>query len=217
MTLPTNCRRRLGRIRFYAALDKIQKDIDAGFPITAVHDRHDLGMSYSQFTRYVQRFVKPDAHRGSGTQGTSRTSPVPLKATSQRPMNSPLQLDLDTARVNTKAYESRSGNPEVGPRRFDAFGLEPDDKPDRPIVPVGAGESLDSVDERYRGTVGWIYSEETHDARRRLGLRSSASPPRAPKVRTPLPLATESVAKPATDATSSLFSYESMSSKEELI
>ena len=49
-----------GRVAFLAHLETIRKEVEAGWTMQAVYDTHGpkLGITYSQFTRYVARFVK---------------------------------------------------------------------------------------------------------------------------------------------------------------
>jgi hypothetical protein len=50
---------RLGRVRFVAHLDGVRRSIDAGYPLVLVYEQYAavLSMSYSQFARYVSRFI----------------------------------------------------------------------------------------------------------------------------------------------------------------
>jgi len=49
-----------GRVAFLAHLETIRKEVEAGWTMQSVYDTHGpkLGITYSQFTRYVARFVK---------------------------------------------------------------------------------------------------------------------------------------------------------------
>ena len=63
VSTPTRTRRhRLGRIRFFALRDGIRQCLDAGYSLILTYEEHEerLGMSYSQFVRYVSRFITPD-------------------------------------------------------------------------------------------------------------------------------------------------------------
>jgi hypothetical protein len=50
----------IGRVAFIANLDEITAELDAGWPIKAVYDKRAdrLGLSYVQFTRYVDQIVR---------------------------------------------------------------------------------------------------------------------------------------------------------------
>jgi hypothetical protein len=65
----------VGRVAFIAHLAEITAELDAGWPIKAVYaNRRDrLGMSYAQFTRYVDQIVR----HGRRAQIPARTTPAP--------------------------------------------------------------------------------------------------------------------------------------------
>jgi hypothetical protein len=71
----------VGRVAFIAHLAEITAELDAGWPIKAVYEnrKERLGMSYAQFTRYVDQIVR----HGRRTQ-------VPPHAPSQQPSVRPL-------------------------------------------------------------------------------------------------------------------------------
>jgi hypothetical protein len=48
-------RKRHGRIAFIALRETIRTEIEQGWPLTAIYEKHSgqLGIGYSQFTRYV--------------------------------------------------------------------------------------------------------------------------------------------------------------------
>ena len=55
-------RRGLGRVSFLAKLSSITADLDAGYPMISVYEKHEkfLKVSYAQFTRYIKKYiVKP--------------------------------------------------------------------------------------------------------------------------------------------------------------
>jgi hypothetical protein len=72
----------VGRVAFIAHLETITTQLDAGWPIKAVYERHAtaLNMSYAQFARYVDQIIR----RGR----------APLPATASRPglMSASLEL-----------------------------------------------------------------------------------------------------------------------------
>lgn len=56
-----------GRVAFLARLDEFRVLIEAGWPITVVYEHHggdNTGLSYSQFTRYVGKYIRKTANRG---------------------------------------------------------------------------------------------------------------------------------------------------------
>jgi hypothetical protein len=88
---PPPDRRRMkgvGRVAFIAHLAEITEELDAGWPIKAVYENLEerLGMSYAQFTRYVDQIVR----RGRRTQFPSRPTSTPSQPPSVRPLPDPL-------------------------------------------------------------------------------------------------------------------------------
>jgi len=56
-----------GRVAFLARLDEFRVLIEAGWPITVVYEHHggdNTGLSYSQFARYVGKYIRKTANRG---------------------------------------------------------------------------------------------------------------------------------------------------------
>jgi hypothetical protein len=49
-----------GRVAFLANLESIRQEVEAGWPLQAVYDRHKdkLNIQYMQFHRYVTKYVK---------------------------------------------------------------------------------------------------------------------------------------------------------------
>ena len=65
----------VGRVAFIAHLAEITAELDAGWPIKAVYQnrKERLGMSYAQFTRYVDQIVR----RGRRPQAPPHPTPAP--------------------------------------------------------------------------------------------------------------------------------------------
>ncbi len=57
-----------GRVAFLARLDKFRDLLAAGWPITVVYESHggaETGLSYSQFVRYVGKYIRTPSKRGT--------------------------------------------------------------------------------------------------------------------------------------------------------
>src|ERR1700728_4837320 len=70
----------IGRVAFMAQLADITADLDAGWPVKAVYQKWagNLGMSYVQFTRYVDRIVRQgDRSRAPARGATPPAPPLP--------------------------------------------------------------------------------------------------------------------------------------------
>ncbi|MFJ7316424.1 TraK family protein [Pseudomonas sp. NPDC098747] len=57
---PDKPRRGAGRVAFLAHAEDFRKLVEAGHPLLAIYERHQglLGISYSQFARYVARYIR---------------------------------------------------------------------------------------------------------------------------------------------------------------
>jgi len=74
-------RKRRGRIAFIALRETIRIEIEQGWPLTAIYEKHtgQLGISYSQFTRYVGVHIRGNASKlHNGT--TAAVSPPPSRS-----------------------------------------------------------------------------------------------------------------------------------------
>jgi hypothetical protein len=74
----------LGRVAFIAHLAEITAELDAGWPIKAVYENRKgrLGMSYAQFTRYVDQIVR----HGRRVQVPPHPTSVPSQPPPERPL-----------------------------------------------------------------------------------------------------------------------------------
>jgi hypothetical protein len=87
----------VGRVAFVAHLAEITAELDAGWPIKAVYEnrKERLGMSYAQFTRYVDQIVR----HGRRPQIPARPTPAPSPPPPARPL--PALLPTMTASKGT--------------------------------------------------------------------------------------------------------------------
>jgi hypothetical protein len=62
---PKTPSRGAGRVAFLARLDSIRKMVEAGYPVVLIYEQYgeEMGISYSQFARYVARYVQSSAPR----------------------------------------------------------------------------------------------------------------------------------------------------------
>lgn len=83
MTTPSGRRgpKRMARAAFFARLDVIRGDLDQGWRMIAIYEKHAaaLGVSYSQFTRYVRQYIAKKAK----DDAQSRTAPGPRETPRQ--------------------------------------------------------------------------------------------------------------------------------------
>jgi hypothetical protein len=64
-----------GRVTFLANLDSIRNEVEAGWPLQAVYDRHKdrLNIQYMQFHRYVRKFITGEAPKRQSNRGMDQT------------------------------------------------------------------------------------------------------------------------------------------------
>ncbi len=95
----------LGRITFKAHFAEIQQEIEAGYPLTQVYEKRKdkLGIAYTQFTRYVGKYITGEAVNKLNTdtsaktdQGTNTVAPpkkyIPQSVTPKKGLNDPTPL-----------------------------------------------------------------------------------------------------------------------------
>ena len=87
-------RKGLGRVRFLARLEAIREAVRQGYPVQMIYEtqqREGLGISYSQFTRYVNQFVHasgevmPLRHQKGTTVARSGDQASPAKGVVNTP------------------------------------------------------------------------------------------------------------------------------------
>lgn len=93
-TTTPETRRRDGKSKFMALRETITREFAEGHTARAIYDRHldQAGLSYSQFARYVARFVRtdngPDTQASPPTAAPKAAGPVeqqPAKPDTDRP------------------------------------------------------------------------------------------------------------------------------------
>lgn len=74
-----------GRVAFLANQDKIAADLKSGYTVRKVYDQIEnrLCISYSQFTRYVNKYIRVNSNDGLGPHKKTevKTKPPEIKAT----------------------------------------------------------------------------------------------------------------------------------------
>jgi hypothetical protein len=87
-------RRGAGRVAFLARIGAIREKLLAGHTLASVYDDHqkELGVSYSQFTRYVDKFIrndKRDEQRLSEIRNESQDATITKKSNEGAPKEKP--------------------------------------------------------------------------------------------------------------------------------
>lgn len=83
MTTTGKPRKGAGRVTFLAHAEKIKELIASGHPQRSIYDEHAeaLGISYSQFNRYVGKYVLGKTEGGHQKGKVSEAVPQPAPAT----------------------------------------------------------------------------------------------------------------------------------------
>ncbi len=104
-------------VPFLAHLEKVRPEIEAGWPIKAVYQRYEatLDMSYIQFTRYVNRYIKQNA--------TAPKAKAPVMEQAAPPSKS-----VQPSSVTQTPAESPSTHVKPGFKQFVPGPKDPDPK-----------------------------------------------------------------------------------------
>ena len=88
-----------GRVGFLARQEEIKKMYEAGHPLLSIYQQYekDMSISYSQFVKYVHKFIrsKPNGNEGKKSIPAPETTPVRTRAPGQ-----PAFVSSDTPRDN---------------------------------------------------------------------------------------------------------------------
>jgi hypothetical protein len=106
----------IGRVAFIAHLAEITTELDAGWPIKAVYEnrKERLGMSYAQFSRYVDQIVR----HGRRAQIPPGATPAPSQSPPVRPLRELLPTTNASEGTKYAGYHSArtfSHDPLEGP------------------------------------------------------------------------------------------------------
>jgi hypothetical protein len=107
-----------GRVAFLARLDEFRGLIQAGWPVTVVYENHggdNTGLSYSQFARYVGKYIRKPTKRGAQQPTIPHEMTIPVAP-------APEQMQSGTSTVPAPASKPRPGfrhDPSSGNNRDD--------------------------------------------------------------------------------------------------
>lgn len=116
-------RRGAGRAAFLARIEPIKAAVERGLPLTIIYDEHGTGMglSYSQFHRYVARYVRND---DKPTRNTTPALPGFEQGPKEPPAVGPAPEQPAGGRTPSTPPKPAPGGPG---QRF-RHNAEPDDK-----------------------------------------------------------------------------------------
>lgn len=103
-----------GRVAFLARLEEFRGLIQAGWPVTVIYENHggdNTGLSYSQFTRYVGKYIRKPTKRGvQRARATDETQPATTPVLEQRQSTRPTQPSTMLKRQPGFQHDPSSGN-----------------------------------------------------------------------------------------------------------
>jgi hypothetical protein len=70
-----------GRVAFLARKAAIEKMIGEGYPLIFIYEKHsrELNISYSQFARYVRKYIRSEPHEPRKQEPVMESGPAPVK------------------------------------------------------------------------------------------------------------------------------------------
>lgn len=85
---PEKTLRGAGRVAFLARVADFRELVEAGHPLLGIYEsnRDDLGISYSQFARYVAKYIRSPSHEQekpqglAGGRGSAQSAPAAVQA-----------------------------------------------------------------------------------------------------------------------------------------
>lgn len=74
---PKETLRGAGRVAFLARVADFRKLVDAGHPLLGIYESYkgELGISYSQFARYVAKYIRSPNHEQEAPAGRRQSAP----------------------------------------------------------------------------------------------------------------------------------------------
>lgn len=94
-TAPKNKLPGVGRVAFLARLSEFKNLFDAGWPISVIYDHHkgsNTGLSYSQFARYIGKYVrKPELQRENSLDNKNHFTNPSIAPTTQQSKDNPIE------------------------------------------------------------------------------------------------------------------------------
>lgn len=78
---PPPARRGMGRVAFYALRETVKAELDAGYTVRMIYDRHReaIPVSYEQFRAYIARDITGTAGSRGGRVNRRNARPVPAR------------------------------------------------------------------------------------------------------------------------------------------
>jgi hypothetical protein len=91
----------MGRVRFFAQLPLVREKVTQGYALSVIYRQYQsvLGISYSQFRRYVSQHVRPAKPRDTANPIVS-AAPIPqARDAAPQPPSAPRGFEYDPSRA----------------------------------------------------------------------------------------------------------------------
>ncbi|MCC8940334.1 hypothetical protein H8A99_28715 [Bradyrhizobium sp. Arg68] len=125
---PKKTRRGAGRVAFLARVEDFRKMVEAGHPLLGIYESNagDLGISYSQFARYVAQYI-PRSPSHEPRQQPHQPVAQPAPATSVAP-------PAPAPSGGAGAGQQPATKPAAGSKRGGAFTFDPTGGNDNKLI-----------------------------------------------------------------------------------
>lgn len=117
---PKKTLRGQGRVAFLARVEDFRKMVEAGHPLLGIYESNagDLGISYSQFARYVAQYIRKESPSHEPRQQPHQPVAQPAPATS-------IAHPAPAPGGSAGAGQQPAAKPTAGTKRGGAFTFDP--------------------------------------------------------------------------------------------
>ena len=87
----------MGRVRFFAQLPLVREKVSQGYALSVIYRQYQsvLGISYSQFRRYVSQHVRPAKPRSTENSIAGAATTPQADNLAPRPASAPRRFEYD--------------------------------------------------------------------------------------------------------------------------
>ena len=87
----------MGRVRFFAQLPLVREKVTEGYALSVIYRQYQaaLGISYSQFRRYVSQHVRPAKPRSAENSIVGAAPPAQTETRASQPASAPRRFEYD--------------------------------------------------------------------------------------------------------------------------
>lgn len=91
----------MGRVRFFAQLNRVREKVTRGYALSVIYRelQSALGISYTQFRRYVSQHVRPAKPRAATNALLTATPAFAVASPTPRPASAPRRFEYDPSQA----------------------------------------------------------------------------------------------------------------------